>query len=197
MNFTARTRATWPRATWLETLSSHLRVGVLGIGLAGSAALLSGCAGDAPKTAQIHAGDMPEGETWQGVYYHQVFGYLHMVENGNIVIGKWQRSDKSRWGELSGTKIGNLLHFTWKEHTYGLVGPAAELHGKGVFVYRVEMSGEHKVPKLDGQFGLDADEVGSTWNCIKQDRMEPKMDSITGDNSATGAPPAAGNWDEK
>jgi hypothetical protein len=186
MIFPARTRA------------PYLAVGVLALGLAVSAASLPACAGgDAPKTAQVKASDMPEGESWQGVYYHQVFGYLHMVENGNTVVGKWQRSDKSRWGELSGTKIGNLLHFEWKEHTYGLVGPAAELKGKGVFVYRVEMSGEHKVPKIDGQFGLGQDEVGSTWNCIKQDRMEPKLDSINGDNSGTGAPPAAGNWDEK
>jgi hypothetical protein len=190
MNFTPRSRS-----SWLLTLFSHLAIGSLALGLAGSSV---GCAGgDAPKTAVVHAGDMPEGESWQGVYYHPVFGYLHMVENGNTVVAKWQRSDKSRWGELSGTKIGNLLHFTWKEHTYGLVGPAAELHGKGIFVYRVEMSGDHKVGHLDGQFGLDQDEVGSKWDCIKQDRMEPKLDSITGDNTSTGAPAAAGNWDEK
>jgi hypothetical protein len=32
---------------------------------------------------------------------------------------------------------------------------------------------------------------------VKQDRMEPKLESITGDQSATGAPGGAGNWDQK
>jgi len=177
------------------SVPSFVAVGLLAAGLTVAAV---GCAGgDAPKTALVRAGNMPESESWSGVYFHPVFGYLHMVENGNDVIGKWQRADKSKWGEMSGVKVGNLLHFTWKEHTYGLVGPAAHIHGKGVFVYKVEESNGHKTAKLDGQFGLDQDEVGSTWNCVKQDRMEPKLDSITGDQSATGAPAAAGNWDEK
>jgi hypothetical protein len=162
-------------------------------------ASLAGCAGgDAPKMATVKAGDMPEGEAWTGVYFHPVFGYLHMVENGTTIVGKWKRADQSKWGELNGTKLGNVFHFVWKEHTYGLVGPAAETHGKGVFVYSVEEnSTNHKTAKLAGQFGLNDDEVGSTWDCVKQDRMEPKLDSITGDQSATGAPAAAGNWDEK
>ncbi len=159
---------------------------------------LVGCSGDpAPKVATVRASDMPEGESWRGVYFHPVFGYLHLEENGTTIVGKWQRADKSRWGEMNGTKAGNVFHYTWKEHTYGLVGPAAEIHGKGVFVYRVEEAAGHKTPKLDGQFGLEQDEVGSTWNCVKQDRMEPKLESITGDQSATGAPSGAGNWDQK
>ena len=174
------------------------RVGLLTLGLACASSNLTACAGgDAPKTAQLKAGDMPDGESWSGVYFHPVFGYLHLVENGTTVVGKWKRADQSKWGEMSGTHVGNLMHFTWKEHTYGLVGPASELHGKGVFVYRVEDANGHKLAKLDGQFGLNDDEVGSTWNCVKQDRMAPKLDSINGDVSATGAPPAASNWDEK
>ena len=174
------------------TLSSSLAIGALSLALGAS---LPACAGgDAPKTALVKASDMPDGESWSGVYFHPVFGYLHMVENGNTVVGKWKRADQSKWGEMSGTKIGNVLHFEWKEHTYGLVGPAAEMKGKGVFVYRVEEANGHKTGKLDGQFGLAQDEVGSTWNCVKQDRMEPKLDSINGDQSATGAPAAAGNW---
>jgi hypothetical protein len=168
------------------------------LALASASATLPACSGDdAPKNAMVKAGDMPAGESWNGVYYHPVFGYLHMVENNGSVIGKWQRADKSRWGELSGTALGNVLHFTWKEHTYGLVGPAAEVHGKGVFVYSVDTSNDHKIGKLAGQFGLNADEVGSNWDCIKQDRMEPKLESITGDQSATGAPTTGGGWDQK
>ncbi len=167
------------------------------IGLA-TGSLLPGCSGDeGAKVANVKASDMPDGESWSGVYFHPVFGYLHIVENGTTIIGKWKRADQSKWGEMNGTKVGNVFHYTWKEHTYGLVGPAAEMHGKGVFVYRVEENNGHKTAKLDGQFGLGENEVGSTWNCVKQDRMEPKIDSINGDVSATGAPPAAGNWDQK
>ena len=153
--------------------------------------------GSGAKSALTKPADMPEGESWNGVYYHPVFGYLHLVDNDATVVGKWKRSDQSRWGELSGIKVGNLLHYTWKEHTYGLVGPAAQQHGKGVFVYKVEDANGHKQGKLEGVFGLNEDEVGSTWNCVKQDRMEPKLDSINGDVGGTGAPPAAGKWDEK
>jgi len=168
----------------------------LAIGLlAGS---VVGCAGDeGPKVASIKPADMPESESWSGVYFHPVFGYLHLAENGTNIVGKWKRADQSKWGEMTGTKVGNVVHFAWKEHTYGLVGPAAETKGKGVFVYRLEETGTHKLAKLAGQFGLDQDEVGSTWDCVKQERMEPKLDSINGDQSATGAPASAGRWDEK
>src|SRR5450432_2351481 len=77
------------------------------------------------KTANIPAGEMPTGETWAGVYYHPVFGYLHMMEEGSNVIARWKRTDQSAWGEMSGTKSGNVLHYAWKEHKIGLVGPAA------------------------------------------------------------------------
>jgi hypothetical protein len=150
-----------------------------------------------PKVADVKAADMPDGETWDGVYFHPVFGYLHLLDNGTSVAGKWKRSDQSKWGELTGTKVGNVVHFEWKEHTYGLVGPAAETHGKGVFVYSVEEVNAHKTGKLAGKFGLMDDEIGSTWDCTKQVGMKPKPDSITGDQSATGAPAAAGRWDEK
>ncbi len=150
-----------------------------------------------PKMATVKAADMPEGESWDGVYFHPVFGYLHLLDNGTSVEGKWKRSDQSKWGEITGTKVGNVVHFAWKEHTYGLVGPAAETHGKGVFVYGVEEVNGHKTGKLAGQFGMMEDEVGSTWDCTKQVGMKPKPDTITGDQSATGAPAAAGRWDEK
>jgi hypothetical protein len=146
------------------------------------------------RSAHVQAGDMPEGETWTGVYFHPVYGYLHLVEQDANVVGKWKRSDQSSWGELSGTKTGNVLRFTWKEHKYGLVGPSAEAHGKGVFVYK--MNAEH-IAEVDGQYGFDDAEVGGgDWHQIKQQRMTPDLNSITGDLGGT-APAGAGKWDEK
>ena len=167
-----------------------LALPILVLALAG--ATLPACgSGEGAKSANIKAGDMPAGETWTGVYYHPVFGYLHLVEEGTSIIGRWRRSDQSAWGELSGTKMGNVLHFKWKERKYGLVGPAAETQGKGVFVFKM---GDNDIPNLDGQYGLGDAEVGSDWDLVKQQRMQPDLNSISGDLGGT-APPAAGKWE--
>jgi len=155
---------------------------------------LTACgSGGGATAANIKPQDMPEGEQWTGVYFHPVYGYLHLVEQDTNIIGRWKRADQSAWGELSGTKIGNVFHFTWKEHKYGLVGPAAEQHGKGVFVFKI---GANKIPELDGQFGLNDDEVGSDWHNVKQQNVKPDLQSINGDLGGT-APAGAGKWDEK
>jgi hypothetical protein len=158
----------------------------LGVAALGALLLVACGNGEGAKAANVAAGDMPEGESWTGVYYHPVYGYLHMVENdNNNVVGKWKRTDQSAWGELSGVKTGNVLHFSWKEHKYGLVGPAAESSGKGVFVYK---PGKEGIAELDGQFGTGTDETGADWHCVKQQRMKPDLGSIKGD--PTGAAPA-------
>jgi hypothetical protein len=159
-----------------------------------SLASLAACGDSSAATAaNIKPGDMPEGEVWTGVYYHPVFGHLHLVEDGTSVTGKWKRADQSAWGEMSGTKVGNVLHFQWKEHKYGLVGASAESHGKGVFVYKI---GENKIAELDGQYGVNDDEVGSEWHNVKQVNMKPDLASITGDLGGT-APSGAGKWEDK
>jgi hypothetical protein len=134
---------------------------------------------------------MPSGETWTGVYYHPVYGYLHMMENDNNVVGRWKRTDQSAWGELSGVKTGNVLHFQWKEHKYGLVGPAAEAAGKGYFVYK---AGKEGIPELDGQFGIGNDETGADWHNVKQLRMNPDLKSIKGDSNGTAEPATKDQW---
>jgi hypothetical protein len=173
----------------LLSLSRTICFVLLNAALMAPSTALLGCGGPSPTTANVKPGDMPEGETWTGVYFHPVYGYLHLVEQDTNVIGKWKRADQSSWGELSGTKVGNVLHFQWKEHKYGLVGAAAESHGKGVFVYK-----GGKIPELDGQFGLNDDEVGSDWHNVKQQNMKPDLPSISGDLGGT-APAGAGKWD--
>jgi len=134
---------------------------------------------------------MPEGNEWTGVYFHPVYGYLHMIEQDQKVIGKWQRTDKSAWGQLSGTKNGNVLHFQWTEKKYGLVGPSASQTGRGYFVYAI---GKDEIANLTGEYGLGQDEVGSEWNCVKQQRMNPDLNSITGDVPG-GGPPQGGGFE--
>lgn len=154
-----------------------------------SALSLPACGpGGSAKSANVVAKDMPDGESWLGVYFHPTFGYLHLVEEDQNVIGKWQRTDKSAWGRLSGTKTGNVLHFTWEEHKYGLVGPSATVKGRGYFVYK--KPGD--IAELDGEYGLDDSEVGSDWHQVKQLRMMPDLNSITGDTPGGSGTPSGG-----
>ncbi|MCL2724997.1 MAG: hypothetical protein FWD69_11230 [Polyangiaceae bacterium] len=139
--------------------------------------------GTAAKTANVTPGPMPAGESWTGVYYHPIYGYLHLVEQGSSVVGRWKSADQSRWGELSGRLSGNVLHYTWKEHKIGMVGASASTHGKGYFIYTLDAE---KRPVLEGQFGLKDEEAGSDWRSVKQARMLPDLKSIGGD--AEGAP---------
>lgn len=146
----------------------------------GFASMLA-CGGGPPaRFGNVKAGEMPSGETWVGVYYNQVYGYLHMTEQEGNLVGRWKRTDSSHWGELSGTVEGNVLRFTWKEHKYGMTGPSAESKGTGVFVYK---PGE-AAPQLEGQYALeDSDSVGR-WDCVKQLNIKPDLGSIGGDNPA-------------
>jgi hypothetical protein len=130
------------------------------------------------QVANVKSGPMPEGETWTGVYFHPVYGYLHMEESGSNIVGRWKRTDHSHWGELSGTVSGNVLHYTWKEHQIGMVGAASTTKGKGYFVYKVN---KENIGELDGEFGLDNAETGSSWKNIKQLRMPPDLKTIGGE----------------
>lgn len=160
-----------------------VRATTVALGLFTAPALLLGATGcgekqDA-KSAKIAQGPMPEGETWTGVYFHPVYGYLHLQEEGSNVVGRWKRADQSKWGELSGTQAGNVLHYTWKEHTIGMIGASSTTHGKGYFQYKMDKEGR---PELDGQFGLNDDETGSDWHNVKQARMPVDIKSIGGDS---------------
>ncbi|HEY1694880.1 MAG TPA: hypothetical protein VGG39_22070 [Polyangiaceae bacterium] len=152
-------------------------LGIVVVALSVATLSLAACSGGGgAKFAHVKAGDMPQGEEWPGVYYNPVYGYLHMIEQDGSIVGRWKRTDGSHWGELSGTVEGNVLHFTWKEHKYGAVGPSADSKGTGIFVYKM---GE-KFGELDGQYALDdSDQVGE-WHCVKQAGMKPDINSING-----------------
>lgn len=154
------------------------------------------CGGPEGKSAPVTPGNMPTGEAWTGVYFHPIYGNLNLVEQDNNVIGKWQRTDKSAWGQMSGKKLGNVLHFEWTEHKYGLIGPSASSKGKGYFVYGM---GPDSTAKLHGEFGLEQDEVGAgTWDCVKQMQgkqpVPPDLNSITGETPGGSAGDTGGGF---
>jgi hypothetical protein len=151
---------------------------ILGVALTAALATLPACgSGGGAKFAQVKAGEMPSGEGWPGVYYNPVYGYLHMIEQDGNIVGRWKRTDGGHWGELSGSVQGNVMHFTWKEHKVGGVGPSSESHGSGQFVYKM---GENNIAELGGQYALDDSNDVGDWHCIKQVNMKPDLNSISG-----------------
>ncbi len=154
--------------------------------------LAAGCQKPGPKTANVVAAPMPGGEQFSGVFQHPVFGELHLVERAGVVNGRWQRADKSAWGELSGKPDGNVLRFSWAETRYGFVGPAATRKGRGVFVFTA--SPDQKMVLLAGQYGLGEDETGSKWDNIRLNNRAANPESI-GSNLPGTAPVSGGNWD--
>jgi hypothetical protein len=162
---------------------------VVGLALAGPA---MGCGGSGgAKFAIDKTGDMPANEEWTGVYYSPVYGNLILQEQGGNITGRWKRKDGSKWGELSGTADGNALHFTWTEHTYGGIGPAAHTHGNGVFRYTMN---ENNLGVLTGLYSFE--NSGSDpghWDCVKQLNMKADINSINGDSADT-QPVSRDHW---
>ena len=178
---------------WVRSVG--LALVVAGACMSSGAVALAGCGGGGAgaKFANIKAGDMPEGETWVGVYYNPVYGYLHMIEQDGNIVGRWKRTDSSHWGELSGTAEGNVVHFTWKEHAYGAIGANGTSQGAGVFVYK-QGTGEHAAPELDGQYNLEDNNDVGQWHCVKQVGMKADINAINGDNAQDTAPATQDKW---
>ena len=162
----------------------------------GTLALVApGCSGggSAPKTASVKAGSLPEGGEWTAVYYSQLFGYVHLLKEGNTINGKWETPVKDKWGEIHGTVEGDLLRFTWIQHTRGAVGPNSDRSGKGYLRY-ASPEGENVDDEIHGELGEGDDEVGfAKLDAIKQRDMKVDLRSITG-NTADDI--GGGEWDK-
>jgi hypothetical protein len=153
----------------------------------GAGTLVTACGGskEEPKVAKVTPGEMPQGASWNGVYFNPQFGNLHLVEAGGSVQGRWKKTDESAWGELNGPVNGNLMKFEWTEHKAGMVGPASMTKGKGYFLYK-RPAGDDVDDTLEGEWGLVDREVGNKWDCVKQRRVTPDLKSIGGTAEPTG-----------
>ncbi len=178
---------------------------------------LAGCQGGsgAPKLAHVKPGDLPEGGDWSGVYYSQLYGYLHLVSQGDSASGAWRTTAGDAWGEMSGRIIGDVFRFEWRERKIGMVGANAERQGKGYFRYLIPKEGE--AHEIHGEWGLGSDETGNEWKAVKQMNMQANPKSVKpdelegrgvgggwddGDKGAPGsgappAPPSGGDKDDK
>lgn len=136
-----------------------------------------GCAKkDTVLVSNVQAGTMPDGGEWQGVYYHQVYGFLHITETSGAVQGAWRTAAGDKWGELFGEVEGDLLRFSWTEYKVGVVGPNAKSEGKGYFKYVIKNPDE--AHEIRGEWGLGESDAGHSWDCIKQTNMAPDPKSV-------------------
>lgn len=135
--------------------------------------------GPEPKVANPKAGPLPEGGDWAGVYYSQLYGYLHLLADGSAVNGAWRTTAGDAFGELNGEVDGNLLKFTWQERKIGAVGADANRKGNGYFVYSIPKAGE--AHEIIGEWGLGEENAGNEWRAVKQKNMVPNPQSVKPD----------------
>jgi len=141
---------------------------------------LSACGGTKDvKHVSPKAGSMPEGGEWAGVYYSQIYGYLHLLSDGSSANGAWRTTAGDSFGELNGELDGNLLKYTWTERRIGAVGADASRKGNGYFVYTVPKAGE--AHEIVGEWGLGDENAGNEWKAVKQKNMPPNPESVKPD----------------
>lgn len=162
--------------------------------LALSVPLATACGGsnNEPKLANVKAGVMPAGGDWAGVYYSQLYGYLHILGGGTGANGAWRTTAGDAYGELNGEIDGDLLRFTWVERRIGAVGADANRKGNGYFRYTIPKEGE--AHEIIGEWGLGESDAGNAWKAVKQKNMQPNPDSVKPDE-IEGRVTGVDSWD--
>lgn len=156
-------------------IRSFLCVGLLAAVSWGTVAC-GGAQQPAANVVQVQPGPLPDGGDWEGVYYNQLYGFLHLTVSSGAAQGAWRTTAGDKWGEMYGEIEGDLMRFTWKEHKVGVVGPQATSQGKGYFRYTIPREGE--AHELQGEWGLGESNSGHNWNCVKQLNQEPNPKSV-------------------
>jgi hypothetical protein len=134
---------------------------------------------------------MPAEGSFTGVYFSPQYGEMHMVQNGNAVVGKYKQDERS--GSIQGEADGDVMHFEWTEHKAMISNRPGTAHGHGYFRYMVDpANGDHV---LKGRWGLDDDDTkGGEWNAYKSRKLEPDLEKFDGDESS-GGEKASGSGD--
>ncbi len=174
--------------------SRLLRIGFL-LALTAPVALTTGCAGNQnePKHSHVKAGSMPPGGDWAGVYYSQLYGYLHLVAGGNAANGAWRTTAGDSYGEMHGEIDGDLFRYSWVERRIGAVGADANRKGNGYFRYTAPKEGE--AHEIVGEWGLGESDAGNEWRAVKQKNMQPNPASVKPDE-VEGRVTGVDAWDD-
>jgi len=141
---------------------------------------LVGCSSGPPP---LVAGPMPENGTFTGVYHSPQYGEMHMVQNGNAVVGKYEKDERS--GKIQGEASGDLLQFEWTEYKALVSNRPQETRGHGYFRYMIDASNDETT--LKGRWGLDEDNTaGGEWTAYKTKKGEPDLENFGPQDSAGG-----------
>jgi hypothetical protein len=157
-------------------------------------ALSTACAGsqNEPKHANVKAGAMPTGGEWPGVYFSQLYGYLHLLSDGAATSGAWRTAAGDAYGEMHGETEGDLFRYDWVERKIGAVGADVERKGKGFFRYTIPKEGE--AHEIAGEWGLGDSDAGNAWRAVKQKNMVPDPKSVKPDE-IEGRVQGVDSWD--
>jgi hypothetical protein len=142
----------------------------------GIVVVLVGCGGSG--NPNIKPGPMPENGTFTGVYFSPQYGEMHMVQNGNAVVGKYKKDERS--GKIQGEADGDVMRFEWTEYKAMVSNRPQQSRGHGYFRYMVDASnGDHL---LKGRWGLnDDDNTGGEWSAYKSKKGEPDLEHFGGE----------------
>jgi hypothetical protein len=141
-----------------------------GTALVVMAIAIGGCAA---SNAAIKSGPMPSDGSFTGVYFSPQYGEMHVVQNGNAVVGKYTKDERA--GRIQGEADGDVMRFEWTESKSMVSNRPQESRGHGYFRYMIDASnGDHV---LKGRWGLgDDDSNGGEWNAYKSRTRQPELD---------------------
>lgn len=127
---------------------------------------LSACGG---AGSSLHAGTMPSGGSWTGVWQSPQYGDMHLCQNGQQVTGDYVKNE--RHGTMQGTVQGDLLRFSWEERRELVQGRPVITRGHGYFRYTIGDDQDHY---FRGEWGIDdAYDGGGPWNAVRMRNRQP------------------------
>ena len=128
--------------------------------------LLVACGGG---SANLRAGEMPQGGSYHGVWQSPQYGNMHLCVTGSHVVGDFQKDERA--GTIQGTIQGDILRFQWEEQKEMVVGRPSVSRGRGWFRLKI---GQDTDQYFEGEWGHDdAETGGGPWNGVRMRRGSP------------------------
>jgi hypothetical protein len=137
--------------------------------------LIAACGGGQGQLADLQAGPMPPGGTWDGVFQSPAYGRMEFTVEGNRVLGLYE--GERHYGRIEGQVDGNVLQFQWTQWKADLQGKLRETTGRGYFRYKVDVeqasTRTREVHRIAGSWGYgESVSDGGPWDAIRLERAK-------------------------
>ena len=116
--------------------------------------------------------------SWNGVYFNPQYGNLHLVETGGSSPASGRRPT-ARLGRAQRTGDGNVFHFEWTEHKSVSSARPRRARARAISSTSARRA-TTSTTTLEGEWGLNSNETGNEWDCVKQRHVTPDLKSIGG-----------------